>query len=150
LLAPGPEFGVAGGSETLRFKEIVGAIAESGFGGGDGFYAGVEDGGRVVVESGAAGEATVGVWSLGSGSEGDGEVFPVEHVRADSVRPVHVAPDGGVGVVLEKHVVEAAEIDRSVGVVHPITRGKEMKLWAERIGGELGLRRKICERRKSC
>jgi hypothetical protein len=64
---------------------------------------------------------------------------PVNHVVADGVIPVHVAPDGGVGIVLEEHVVFAAPEDGAVGVVHPIFGGEEVELGAEGVGGEIGL-----------
>ena len=87
----------------------------------------------------AAGETAVGVVPAGSGGESYGEVAPVNHVFAYGVGPVHVAPDCGVGVVLEKHVVEALPIDGGVGVVHPILGWEQVELWAEGIGGEFFL-----------
>ena len=89
-----------------------------------------------MVVYGAAGEAAVGVVPAGSGSEGYWEMAPVNHVFAYCVGPVHVAPDCGVGVVLEKHVVEIFPIDGGVGVVHPVFGGEEVELRAEEIGGE--------------
>ena len=62
---------------------------------------------------------------------------PVNHVVADGVIPVHVAPDGGVGIVLEEHVVFAAPEDGAVGVVHPVFGGEEVELGAEGVGGEI-------------
>ena len=98
-----------------------------------------KNGGRAVVDDGAAGEAAVGVGAAGGGRERDGEMRPVQHVGADGVGPVHVSPDGGVGVVLEKHVIAALEVERAVGIVHPVACGEEMELGAEGVGGELGL-----------
>jgi hypothetical protein len=60
----------------------------------------------------------------------------VDHVGADAVGPVHVAPYGGVGVVLEKHVVVAFPEDGAVRVIHPVGDGKQVKLRAERIRSE--------------
>lgn len=99
------------------------------------------------MEDGAAGEAAVGVRATGSGSEGDREMLPVEHVWADGVSPMHVPPDGGIGIVLEEHVVMAVEIDGAVGVVHPVAGRKKMELRAEGIVGELGWGgRLVCEK----
>ena len=135
---PGEEIWVFAGGEELCLAEIVMAVAECGAVGGDGFDAGIDDGGGAVVVDGAAGEAAVGVVAAGSGSERDWEMAPVNHVVADGVIPVHVAPDGGVGIVLEEHVVLAAPVDGAVGVVHPVLGGEEVELGAERIGGEFG------------
>ena len=55
---------------------------------------------------------------------------PVDHVRRDGVVPVHVSPDGGVRVVLVKHVVLAAPVDGAAGVVHPAAGGLEVEGWA--------------------
>src|SRR5580700_9243749 len=112
------------------------AVAERGAVGGDGFYTGVDDGGGAVVVDGAAGEAAVRIVAAGSGSERDGFVLPVNHVVGDGVIPVHVAPDGGVGIVLEEHVVFAAPEDGAVGVIHPVFGGEEVELGAEGVGGE--------------
>ena len=111
---PGANAGFAAGGEALRFEEIVFAVAQSGFGGRDALDSGVKNGGRAVVDDGAAGEAAVGVGAAGGGRERDGEMRPVKHVGADGVGPVHVSPDGGVGVVLEKHVIAALEVERPV------------------------------------
>ena len=135
---PGEELGISGSGEALGFEEIMGAIAKSGFSGRNGFDAGVEKCGDAVVDDGAAGEAAVGVWAAGSGSQRDGEMFPVDHVWADGMVPVHVTPNGGVGVVLKEHVVVAVPEDGAVGIVHPVAFGEEMELGTERVGGELG------------
>src|ERR1700719_2089698 len=64
---------------------------------------------------------------------------PVNHVFADGVGPVHVAPDGRVGIVLIKHVVGVVPENWGVGIVHPIFWREQVELRAEWIGGELGL-----------
>ncbi len=133
---PGAEVGVGGGSEELGFAEVVGAVGERGFGVWDGFDTGVEDGGGVVMEDGAAGEAAGGVWGRsaigagGRGGEGYGEATPVNEVGRGGVGPVHVAPDGGVGVVLVEHVVLAAEEDGRAGIVHPVAFGEVVEAGA--------------------
>ena len=53
------------------------------------------------------------------------------------MRPVHVAPDGGLRIVLVKHVIAPAEKNRAVGIVHPVVRGKQVVLGAKGIGGQL-------------
>lgn len=57
----------------------------------------------------------------------------MNHVRTGGVSPVHVSPDGCVGVVLVEHVVLATIKDGGAGVVHPSAGGKEM------IAGALGV-----------
>src|SRR5579862_673512 len=140
---PGEEIWIFARGEELGLAEIVVAVAESGAISGDGFNAGVDDGGGSVVVDGTAGEAAVGVVAVGSGSEGYRFVLPVNHVVADGVIPVHVAPNGGVGIVLEEHVVFAAPEDRAVGVVHPVFGGEEVELGAEGVGGEFFLERVV-------
>ena len=70
------------------------------------------------------------------------KMFPVDHVVADRVSPVHVAPVRAVWVVLIEHVILAAPVDRTVGIVHPIRRGQQMVLGAAGIGGQLRWRRR--------
>ena len=137
---PGAQLRIGGRSKALRLAEIVVTVAERGSFERGFLHACIENSCGAVVVDGAAGEAAVGVGPVRSGRERDGHVPPVNHVLADGVIPMHVAPDGGVGVVLEKHVVEAAPENGAVGIVHPIFRGEEMKLRAKRIGGELGLK----------
>ena len=74
----------------------------------------------VVVDYRAARE------DVPQGVAGDGrcEVFPVDEVFAHRVAPVHVAPLGTVGVVLEIEVILAVFVDQTVGIVHPaVERG---------------------------
>ena len=121
---PGAQLRIGGSCQALHFAKIVVAVAEGGAIGGCAFYAGVENGGGAAVVDGASGEAAVGVVPTWSGCEGDWKMTPVNHVFADGVSPVHVPPNGGVGVVLVKHVVGVVPEDGAVGVVHPI-------LWRE-------------------
>lgn len=62
------------------------------------------------------------------------EVLPVYEVAADGVAPVHVAPLGAVGVVLEVEVILAVLIYQSVGVVHPAVDGGVVINGAEIVG----------------
>jgi hypothetical protein len=123
----------------LDFAEIVIAVAERGAIGRNCFYAGVQNCCDTFVVDSAAGEAAVGVIPARSGSESDGQMAPMNHVVTDGVIPMHVAPDGGVGIVLEKHVIKAVPENRAVGIVHPVFCGKQVKRRAERIDGKLGL-----------
>ena len=91
-----------------------------------------------MIFDGAAAEAAVLVGAAGRGGQRHGQMFPVEHVRADGVRPVHVAPDGGIRVVLEEHMIAVLPIDGAVGVVHPVGGGEQMILRAKHIGGQRG------------
>src|SRR6266436_7586037 len=70
---------------------------------------------------------------------------PVNHVFTGGVVPVHIAPNGGVGVVLEKHVVEAVPENGAVGIVHPIFCWEQMKLRAKWIAGEFRLKNFVGE-----
>src|SRR5579859_30068 len=73
---------------------------------------------------------------------------PVDHVVADGVIPMHVTPNGGVGVVLEKHVVKTVPVNGAVGIVHPVFCGEQMKRWAKRIGQKFQAERIVfCESR---
>ena len=132
-LLPGAESVVGGDGEALGFAEVIVAVGERGFGWGDGLDAGIDDGRGSVVEDGGAGEAAVGVGTAGGGCEGDGKALPVNHVGAGGVGPVHVAPDGGVRVVLVEHVVLALPIDGTAWVVDPASGGQEVT------GGALGV-----------
>jgi len=138
VFSPGAEIEITRGGQALGFKEIVAAVAKSRFGGRDGLDAGVEKRSGAFMDHSAAREAAVRVGAAGCGRKGDREVAPVEHVRADGMGPVHVAPNGGARIVLEEHVVTALPVNRAVGVVHPVAGRKEMELRAEEIGGELG------------
>jgi len=109
------------------------AVAESGFGDGDRLDAGVEEVRCVVVDDGAAGKAALGVGTAGSGGERYRKALPVHHVGANGVDPVHVSPDGGMRVVLMKHVVLAAPVDGAAGVVHPAAGWLEVEGRAVRI-----------------
>jgi hypothetical protein len=60
----------------------------------------------------------------------------MNHVVAHGMSPVHISPHGGVGVVLEEHVIDALPEDGAIGIVHPIFRGEEMELRAEGVGGK--------------
>lgn len=60
----------------------------------------------------------------------------MNHVRADGVGPMHVSPNGSAGVVLKKHVVVTVPENGAVGIVHPVVRGKKMKLRPKGIGGQ--------------
>ena len=70
-------------------------------------------------------------------------MLPVNHVVAGGVGPVHVAPQGGLRVVLVEHVIAAAVENGTVGIVHPVVSGEKMILRAERVGGELAAELRI-------
>src|SRR5262249_9417709 len=55
----------------------------------------------------------------------------MNQVAADCVAPAHVAPPLARGVVLVEEVILAIVEDHSIRVVHPILRGREVKLWTE-------------------
>ena len=64
-------------------------------------------------------------------------MLPVNEIGAGGVRPIHISPHRGLRVVLMKHVIAATEIDRTIGIVHPVVRGKQMILGAKGIAGQL-------------
>src|SRR5882724_111917 len=132
--------------EALHFAEIVIAVAERGAFRRSSFHTRVQDRGGSVVVDGAAGEAAVGIVPARSGSKRDGHVAPVNHVFADGVIPVHVAPNRGVRVVLIEHVVEAVPENRAVGIVHPVSRRKQMELRTKWVGGKTRLQRVFSEK----
>ena len=140
VLGPGAEGGVGGEGEVLGFSVVVVAVAEGSLGEGDGLDAGVDDGRVSVEEEAAAGEASLSVGAVGGGGEGDGLAGPVDHVGTGGVGPVHVSPDGSVGVVLVEHVVLAAIVNGGAGIVHPAAGGEEMEAGAVGIvrGGAVG------------
>ena len=51
--------------------------------------------------------------------ESDRIIAPMKHVVRDSVIPSHIAPDGGLRVVLKEHMVPTRKVNRAVWVVHP-------------------------------
>ena len=55
-------------------------------------------------------------------------MFPVQHVWTYRMRPMHISPDSGTRIVLEEHVVAAIPEDWTIGIVHPVARGKQVKL----------------------
>ncbi len=136
---PGAQISIAGSGEALNFAKIAVTIAQRGQLGSAFFHAGVDERCGAVIVDRASGEAAVSVIPARSRSESNWEMLPMNHVGADGVRPMHVAPDRGVRVVLEKHVVAAVPENGAVGIVHPILGGKQMKLRAKRIGGVAGL-----------
>jgi hypothetical protein len=135
-LGPVDEVGIIGPGEALGFAELVGAVVER-----DLIGRAFDDAGVDCVDAPAdcdrcSGEAAGCVRAAGCWGHGERLMRPVNHVGADGVIPAHVPPDGGLRVVLEEHVVVAAEVDGAVGIVHPVGRGKQMELRPLRIEGE--------------
>ena len=95
-------------------------VAGRGVEGHDGVLA--VAGGVVAVDDRRTGE------DVAHGVAGDGgiELLPVEEVLADGVAPMHVAPLGTVGIVLEVEVILTVLVDHAVGVVHPTVGGREV------------------------
>jgi hypothetical protein len=133
---PGAELRLGRSGEALHFAEVLRSVAKRGEFGRDGFYSRVDEGWGPAIDYGTAGEASVGVVPSGRGSKCNRHVAPVNHVRAHSVGPVHVAPNGRAWIVLEKHVVAAFPENGTVRIIHPIFGRQQMKLRAKRIGGE--------------
>ena len=53
--------------------------------------------------------------------------FPVQHVAAHGVSPMHAVPMRRIGIILVEHVVFSAVITKSVRVVHPSGTRSKMK-----------------------
>src|SRR5215471_17045544 len=61
------------------------------------------------------------------------------------MRPMHVAPNRGMRIVLEEHMILAFPEDRSIRIVHPVGGGHQVKLRTVRIVRQISRR----ERRSS-
>jgi hypothetical protein len=70
-------------------------------------------------------------------------MFPVDQVGTGGVRPMHITPDSAARIVLEEHMVLAAEEARRAGVVHPIGLGQQVELGPQRIVHELFSQRNL-------
>src|SRR5271156_4771880 len=62
---------------------------------------------------------------------------PVSQVRTGGVGPMHISPDRAARIVLEEHMILAAEEARGAGVVHPVGLGQQVELGPQRIVHEL-------------
>src|SRR6266478_2304875 len=133
---PGKKLWIGGSSKALYLAKVVDTVTESRLFRSDSLHTRVQNCSGAVIVHRASGETPIGVVPAGIRSKGNWQMAPVNHVLAHRVSPVHVAPDRGVWVVLEKHVVAALPIDRAVGIIHPVFGGEQMILRAERIRGE--------------
>src|ERR1700676_1620025 len=137
-LLPGAQVIVLRASQALHFTPGVYAVAQRGFGlGCGGRHPRVDHSWFSMVEHSAPTENAVAVGSIRSRGYGDPFVLPVDHVEAGSMRPIHVAPDWSLRIVLMEHVISPAKEDGAVGIVHPIVGGKQMVLRTKRVRGEL-------------
>jgi len=68
---------------------------------------------------GGAGEAAAFVFVVHIREQSRFRLAPMDQVFGSRMAPVHGAPVGRVGIVLEKGVVPAPEVAQAVGVVHP-------------------------------
>ena len=81
------------------------------------------------IHDGGAGEDRVHALSvLHIRVQGDGQLLPVQQVRAHRVAPVHVAPAVPGGVVLEEKMVVPLVPHQPVGIVVPALQGGEVHL----------------------
>ncbi len=58
---------------------------------------------------------------------------PVNHIGTSCVSPRHVAPNGGLRIVLEEEVIELAVVDHAVRIIKPIALGAKMELRSQRL-----------------
>ncbi len=133
---PRPQLRIARRSKANRFTKIVNAVAQRSPLRCHRLHAGVKDGRDAVVLHGAAGEAAIRIIPSPCRRKRNRQMPPVNHVVAHRMRPMHIAPNRRVRVVLEKHVVVALPVDRAVRIVHPIFSRQEMKLGTQRISGK--------------
>ena len=70
------------------------------------------------------------------GTDGVPHRPPADGVRAHQVAPVDAPPVGTEGIALEEQVIDAAKVDRRVGLVHPVLPGPAMILRLVNIAGE--------------
>jgi hypothetical protein len=123
-LLPLAEVLVLRDGEALRFTPGMNTVTQRSFIG----YCrrsdcGIDHGGFAVVEDCAAAENAIAIGTARRGRKSDRFVFPANHILACSVCPVHVAPNGGPGIVLVKHVIASAIADWPIGIIHPVVRG---------------------------
>jgi hypothetical protein len=50
----------------------------------------------------------------------------MDQIVAYRMSPVHLAPLGRMGIMLEEGMIPSSEINQSVGIVHPALPGLEM------------------------
>src|SRR5438552_2063392 len=108
--------------------------------------AGIDECWLAIEYDGRSAETTFAVCASGCGSERDRLMFPVDHVGADGMAPVHVTPHGGMRIELIEEMVLALPPDGTVGIVHPVVRREEMIFrteWIVSNGGKLIVRRKL-------
>ena len=96
-------------------------------------YARIQNDDLAILNHGGPGKAAIRIGSAGRGRKRHRQVLPVDHVRTDCMRPVHVTPIGAVRVVLVEHVVIVLPVDRPIRVIHPVGGRQQMELRAQRI-----------------
>ncbi len=136
-LLPAQQAVVFGGGEHLRLAQLVVAVANGHLGRRRVLDPGIDKGWDAVVDDGRPAEAAFAVGSAGRGSQRNGLMVPVDHVGADGVAPVHVAPHRGVRIELVEEVVLALPPDGSVGIVHPVVGRKQVAGGAQRVVGDV-------------
>ena len=70
----------------------------------------------------------------------------MDHVGADGVSPMHVAPNSCMRIELIEEVVLTLPPDWAIGIVHPVVRREQMIFRTERIvsdGGNLVVMRNL-------
>src|SRR5579883_157942 len=96
-------------------------------------HSGVEKSWHAMEDNRAAAETAILIRTTFRGSKRNRKMLPVDHVRTDGVRPVHIAPNGRMRIVLVEHVILALPVDRPVRIVHPIGSGQQMILRTIRV-----------------
>ena len=138
-LPPGTKVGIGRCCQALHLAPLMLAVVESDFRWRRWRQnARVNQVRRIAVEHRTAAEHAITIVSTGRGRKRNRFMLPVDHVRADRMRPMHRSPERTVGVVLKKHVVTILIEDRAIGIVHPIGRREQMVLRPSWVRCQLG------------
>ena len=86
-----------------------------------------------MVIYGTARPAAIFISRSRRGGERDGQVPPVDQIRAGRVAPVNGAPKWPIGVVLVEQVILPLPLDQAIGVVQPVGWRQKVIAWTMRV-----------------
>ena len=89
-------------------------------------HARIDDGGHAVMNHAAARIHAILVVAAGIRCERYGQMLPVYEILAHSVAPRLVRRFSAIRIVLEEHVVFALIEDRTIGIVDPVGRRRQV------------------------
>ena len=90
--------------------------------------AGVENRRNIGARQHAASKTSEGIVRTRRRRKRQRLMLPMNHVGAGRMVPVHVAPNGGMRVVLKEHVVLATIKARRARIIHPVRARQQVKL----------------------